>query len=220
MAAAALAIRASVSGNGDAGAVAQNIMANELLYRVTIAMDLLMVAGVVVLVWALYVLLSTVDKDLARLAAFFRAIEVVILAGAAGALMLALRVQSRPDYLTVIEAGQLDALARLLRGTQGLGFTIGFVFLGCGSTIFAWLFLVGRYVPRWMAGWGLGASAFFLLCALSTIVFPSAAPTLQMVSFVPMGTYEVGLGAWLWIRGADPGMAASSAQRSVGTQAT
>lgn len=34
-------------------------------------------------------------------------------------------------------------------------------------------------------------------------LLPSAVPTPQIVSFAPMGIYQVGVGAWLWIRGAN-----------------
>jgi len=114
-----------------------------------------------------------------------------------------MRILSRPAFLEPFDASQLEAMARLIRSAQGLGFTVGFVFLGFGSAIFAWLFLRGGYVPRWMARWGLVASSWFGLCALAAIVFPAAVQTLQIVSFAPMGLYEVGLGLWLWTRGAD-----------------
>lgn len=200
---AGLAIRSLVASSGDATTAGQQIMSGERLYRISIVLDLVTVGGVVALVWALYVLLRPVSKDLALLAVLFRIIENAVLAVTAVSMLLALRILARPDYLNTFEPIQLDSLSRLARGTQGLGFTVGFIFLGLGSTIFAYLLLKGRYVPRWLAGWGIFASSLFVLCTLLMIVFPSAAQVLQIVSFAPMGIYEVGLGAWLWLRGAD-----------------
>jgi Domain of unknown function (DUF4386) len=214
-AAAAVGIRSTVAGDGDVAAVSRNILAGEVFYRLSIALDLAMVAGVVALVWALYRLLRPVDQDLALLATCFRMVEVVVLAVMAVAMMLSLRVLSRPDYLSMVEAGQLESAARLLRSAHGLGFTVAFVFLGVGSAVFAWLFWQGRYVPRWVAGWGIAASSLFVLCALAMIVWPSAAPTLQIVAFAPMGLYEVGLGTWLWIRGAELRTASQDSKRQL-----
>lgn len=200
---AGLAIQSMVAGAGDASATARGIMTSERLYRAGVALDLATVAGVVVLVWALYVLLRPVNRDLALLAVMFRLIENAVLAVMVVTLTLALRVLSRPDYLNTFDVGQLESLARLLRGSHGLGFTIGFMFLGLGSAVFAGLLLKSRYIPRWFAAFGVGASLLMALCSVLMIVFPGAARTLQVVSFAPIGLYEVGVGVWLMIRGVD-----------------
>lgn len=202
---AGLAIRTMVAGSGDAAAAAENISRSERLYRLSIVLDLVTVGGVIVLVWALYELFRPFRRDLALLAVLFRLIENAVMAVAAVSLMLALRILGQPDYLSVFDATALTAAARLLRGAQGLGFTVGFIFLGLGSTVFAYLLLKSRYVPRWLAGFGLVASPLLATCALLMIVFPGAASTLMVVSFAPMGLYEIGLGLWLWVRGANLG---------------
>src|SRR5437870_7586765 len=58
--------------SGDAAATARNIMANERLFRINIACFLTYGAGIVVLLTALYVILTPVNRGLALLAAFFR----------------------------------------------------------------------------------------------------------------------------------------------------
>jgi hypothetical protein len=57
---------------GDDAATFNNIMANELLFRIGVAYDLTMFASVVILAWALYVILKTVNKNLALLGLFWR----------------------------------------------------------------------------------------------------------------------------------------------------
>lgn len=200
---AALLIRSSVAGSGDLAAISQNILSGERLYRLSVVLDLITVAGVIGLFWALYVLLRPVNKDMALLAVFFRIMENAVLAVTAITMLLALRILAAPEHMSSFDAAQLASLSRVVRSSHGLGFNVGFVFLGLGSTVFAWLLLKSRYVPRWMAGWGLFASSLFVVCALMMMLFPAAASLLQIVSFVPMGLYEVGLGLWLAIRGAD-----------------
>src|SRR6476469_10030467 len=60
---------------GDAAKTASNIIANERLYRIGIANNLLTFAIDVALIWALYVLLRPVHRHLALLAVFFRLVE-------------------------------------------------------------------------------------------------------------------------------------------------
>jgi hypothetical protein len=76
----------------------------------------------------------------------------------------------------------------------------GFVLLGLGSAVFAWLFFRSRYIPRILAGWGVFASFLLSAYAFTVIVFPRAA-ALQIVPMLPMGIYEVGLGFWLLLKG-------------------
>src|SRR5678809_1746126 len=58
--------------SGDVAKTASNIMANERLYRIGIANNIITFAIDVVLIWALYVLLRPINRNLALLAVFFR----------------------------------------------------------------------------------------------------------------------------------------------------
>src|SRR5207245_10497706 len=62
----------------DAGKTAENIVASERLFRLSIAGDLFVYAGVLVLTWGLYVVLRPVNRNLALLAAFFRLVETAV----------------------------------------------------------------------------------------------------------------------------------------------
>ena len=48
---------------------------------------------------------------------------------------------------------------------------------------------------------GIFASLFLASGSFAIILLPEHAQMIQMVSFGPMGIYEVGLGAWLLFRG-------------------
>ncbi len=62
---------------GNDAATFNNIMANELLFRITVSYELIMFASVVILSVALYVILKTVNKNLALFALCCRLIEVI-----------------------------------------------------------------------------------------------------------------------------------------------
>lgn len=116
--------------------------------------------------------------------------------------LIAVRLLNNAEYLEVFEAGQLHALSRLARSAFGFGQDVGFIFVGLGSTVFAYLLLRSRYIPRILAGWGVFASLLFTAYHFSIIVFPGAVETLMYVSFAPIGIYEIVLGFWLLLKGA------------------
>ncbi len=198
--------------SGDVTQVAQNIIDSERLYRFSIVSDLAMLTGGLVLIWALYVLLRPVNRDLALLAVFLRIVETAVTAAATVGSLIAVRLLGGAEYLNVFESGELHALSRLARNAFGFGQDVGFIFLGLGSAVFAYLLLRSRYIPRILAGWGVFASLLLATYNLVIIVFPGAVETLMYVSLAPMGIYEITLGFWLLIRGAKiPASLASAA---------
>jgi len=196
-----IVVRASLL-RGDVTQVAQNILGSERMYRLSIVGDLVMLTGGLVLIWALYVLLRPVNRDLALLAVFLRIVETAVTAAGTLASLIAVRLLSGAKYLNVFEAGELHALSRLAGNVFGFGQDVGFIFFASGSTLFAYLLLRSRYIPRILAGWGVFASLLFAAYNLVIIVFPSLVETLMYVSFAPIGIYEIVLGFWLLLKGA------------------
>ena len=154
------------------------------------------------LIWALYVLLRPVNRDLALLAVFLRIVETAVTAAATLGSLIAVRLLGGAEYLNVFESGELHALSRLARNAFGFGQDVGFIFLGLGSAVFAYLLLRSRYIPRILAAWGVFASLLLATYNLVIIAFPGLVETLMYVSLAPMGIYEITLGFWLLIRGA------------------
>ncbi len=194
-------VRDRLVAGGDAARTAQNILENMRLFRLSIAGDLLVYTTVIVLVWTLYVILRPVQREGALLAVLFRLAENAVLCASTVCAMLAARLIQPPDYLNTFAPDQLQSLARLILGTQGLTMNVGFILLGFGSAIFAWLFLKSGYVPKIIAGWGIFASLILALVTLAAIVFPELRATLGLTFMMPMFVYEVGLGLWLLIKG-------------------
>ena len=186
---------------GDAATTANNILASQGLFRLGIAVDVITFVSDVVIAWAFYELLKPVDKSLALLGAFLRIADGSILAVTMFNGLITLRFLSGVEYLHVFEAGQLQSLARLFISARGLGFDVGFVFLGLGSTVFAFLLLKSRYVPRALAGWGIFASLALAIGSLAVILFPWFAANASMTYMVPMFFYEVPLGLWFLVKG-------------------
>lgn len=185
---------------GDPARTAENIMASEQLFRLSIAGDLITYILVMVLTWALYVLLRPVNRHLALLGAFFRLSELAVLCVATVNSLVVLRLLSGATYLKTFEVGQLHSLVMLAYNTQGQGMMVGFILLGLGSAVFAYLLLQSRYVPKALAALGIFSSLLLALGTLAIIVFPGLG-VIGMSYMMPMGIYEVGLGFWLLIKG-------------------
>jgi hypothetical protein len=192
--------RGSLIVRGDPTQTARNIIDSEGLFRIGIASDLATYTAVLVASWALYVLLRPVNRNLALLALLFRLSELAVHFNATVNSLAVLRVLGGAQYLKSIDASQLHSLAQLALSVQGEGVNMGFILLGLGSAVFAFLLLKSQFVPWLLAGWGVFASLLLAAYALATIVFPKAG-ALQVAPMLPMGIYEVTLGFWLLVRG-------------------
>jgi hypothetical protein len=142
-----------------------------------------------------------VDKSLALLGAFLRIADGAILAVVTLNGLITLRLLSGVGYLQGFDTNQLQGLARLYVSARGLGFYIGFVFLGLGSAVFAYLLLKSRYVPAILPAWGIFASLLLAIGSLAVIFSPWFAANAAMACMVPMFFYEVPLGLWFLVKG-------------------
>jgi hypothetical protein len=185
---------------GDPAKTAENIIAGEPLFRLSIVGDLITYILVMVLTWALYVLLRPVNRNLALLGAFFRLSELAVLCIATVNSLVVLRLLSGAAFLQAFEPRQLHSFVTLVINAQGAGMSVGFVLLGLGSAIFAWLLLRSGYIPRWLALLGIFGALLLALGTLAIIIFPALGPV-GMAYMMPMGIYEVVLGFWLLIKG-------------------
>lgn len=187
--------------SGDIAKTTAAIMANEELFRIGIASNLVTYLTVLVLTWALYLLLRPVNKDLALLAVFMRLAEIIVLSGGVVDELLTLRLLTHADYLKQLEASQLHAFAKVAMATYSRAFDVGFIFLGIGSALFSYVWLMSGYIPRRIAMWGIFSSLLIGVGTFAVILIPSLKTVLFPYSYGLMGIYEVGLGGWLLVKG-------------------
>jgi hypothetical protein len=187
---------------GDVVKTASNIMANERLYRVGIANNIITFAIDVVLIWALYVLLRPVNKNLALLAVFFRLVETTIACFAIINSFVAMQFLSDADHLKAFDSGQLQALS-IMHYTYALTFTVVAIFLGLGSTIFNYLLYKSEYIPKALALWGIFSSLILLMSQFAIIIFPDVEKIIIPACFGPIVIDEIALGFWLLFKGAN-----------------
>ena len=186
--------------SGDVVKTAANILANERLYRIGIANNILTFAIDVMLIWALYVLLRPVNRNLALLAVFFRIVETTLACTAIVQYYVAMQLISESDHLKAFSSDQVGSFSAM-HYTYALTFTVVAIFLGLGSAIFNYLLLKSRYIPRALAVWGIFSSLLLLLSQFAIIVFPDLEGKILPACFGPIVIDEIALGLWLLIKG-------------------
>jgi hypothetical protein len=117
---------------GDAAATANNISANEMLFRFGIISFIIVLILDVLVAWALYVLFIPVNKNLALLAAWLRLVYTCNF-------LSVLQLLSGAEYLKVFETVQLHAQVMLFIDAFNNGWLIGLVFFGLHLLVI-WLF--------------------------------------------------------------------------------
>ncbi|MDQ6876320.1 MAG: DUF4386 domain-containing protein [Candidatus Dormibacteraeota bacterium] len=187
---------------GNAVETTQNIMANETLFHISVAGNLIYATTVVVLLSALYVILKPVNRNLALVATFCRLIYVFTWGVAALYTLGALRLLGGAAYLPVFGADQLQTLVMLNLDTSLDAYYTGLPFWGLASTINGYLLFRSRYVPRALAAFGVLSSAWCVICAYAFISIPRFDTVVNANLFdVPMVIFELALGLWLLLKG-------------------
>ena len=192
---------------GNVMATVNNIMANELLFRIGIANELIFSIGGIVLALALYIILKPVNKNLALLALCWKLVDAII--GAVNVLVafLALQMVNGKAYVTVVKPEQLQDIAGLFFNIRANGATISMMFLGLGFIVFFYLLFKSKYVPGILAGFGILSYALILVNSLANILVPQNAAVLTMVNpismifMTPSILFELIIGFWLIWKG-------------------
>jgi hypothetical protein len=191
--------------SGNVAATAQNIVAHQTQFRVTIVCFLTYSLGVVVLLTALYVILKPVNPGLALVGALFRLVFASLWLLSPLNLLSMLRLLSNVSYLQVFEQNRLQALARLHLGATFDDYYVGLPFFGLAATICAWLWLKSNYIPRGLSIFGVIASAWCVLCAFVFLIFPHFNKVVNDYLFdTPMALFELIVSFWLLFKGLKP----------------
>jgi len=196
----------------NAAETARNVLSHERLFRAGIAGFIVYCVGIVVLLTALYVILRPVSRGLALLAALWRLVWVLAWLGVTFKLFEGLRFLSGSDYLQALEPQRLQALARLDFGSGYDYYYVGLLFNSLASTLCGYLWLKSRYVPRWLAVFGVVSSVWCVACTVIFYIFPHFDNVVNLWWFdTPMAIFDIVLSVWLLVRGLRP-----SEQRKLG----
>ncbi|SRR6266545_2498412 len=208
-------VRTQLIAFDNAAQTARNIMAHERLFRLGTASNLTVFVLDVVLIIALYVVLTPVNRSLALTATGWGLIETATLVFVTLSDFDVLRILSGADYLHAFEVNRLQALARLSVSAHADAYNVGLVFAGLRSTAFCYLWLKSRFIPRALAAWGIFASFLMGASAFSFIIFPELAKVVAVEVYgAPIFFFELTMGFWLLLRGLRPSGAVPARART------
>jgi hypothetical protein len=197
-----LYVRSGVNVAGDTTATAENIRASATLFRVAFMTDLVNTACFILLAFALYVLLSPVNKKIASAFVIFNAITVAVMSvnmlNHAGALAVA----TEPAYVTALGAESADALALLFLDLHRRGYLIAQIFFGLWLLPLGFLVYKSGYFPR-VLGIMLMIGCFGYLADLVAVSSsPDLESSLSPYLALPAGLAEIAFMLWLLVKGA------------------
>jgi Domain of unknown function (DUF4386) len=182
--------------SGDPAATANNILAHERLFRLSVAVGLIATALYIAVTVLFYVLFKPVNKTVALLAAFFSLVGCAI--QAFGSLFKAapLVVLEGSPYLRVFKVDQLQAAALMFINLNGQAAYIYLVFFGLFNLLIGYLIFKSTFLPRILG----------VLMALSglgwlTFLSPSLANYLLIYLEVLGIVAEASLMLWLLVKG-------------------
>jgi hypothetical protein len=182
---------------GDAATTANNIMANELLFRIGICSFIIVIILDVVVAWALYVLLKPVNKSLSLLMAWFRLVYATIFGVALANLFSVLLLLSGADYLTVFETDQLHAQVMLSLNAFNDVWAFGLVVFGLHLFVLGYLVFKSGYIPRILGILLIIAGLGYLIDSFAIFLLPNYEATIGLVTFIG----ELLFMLWLLLKG-------------------
>ena len=190
---------------GNVAATAQNIVAHETQFRLTVVCFLTYSVGVLVLLSALYVILKPVNPGLALVGALSRLVFALLWLLSTLNMLSTLRLLGNANYLQVFEPDRLQVLAKLYLNANFDDYYVGLPFFGLAATICAYLWFKSNYIPRGLALYGVISSAWCVICAFVFLIFPHFNKIVNDWWFdFPMAVFELVLSFWLLFKGLSP----------------
>jgi hypothetical protein len=172
--------------------------------QVELLLTLLTSMTALTLAVALYAITRDEDRDLAILALCCRVGEGMLGMIAPmitlGLLWLATATEVGT---TVRDTPATLVLAGFLRKLGGWNTITAAMLFAIGSTIFSWLLLRGRMIPRLLAWLGVAASVLLVVLLPLELAGAVSGPVTKIM-WLPMAAFEIPLGLWLLTKGVAP----------------
>lgn len=193
----AIFLREDLIVSGDAATTAHNISASKSVFSLSVTMDLIVQVVFIFLVLYLYQLLKPVSKNQAVVMVVLFLVSVPIAMLNAVNHFAALLVSSGPDYLSLLPAGQLQALVPFFLELNEVGMNIASIFWGLWLFPLGYLVFKSEFLPK-LLGIYLMISCFGYLIDFVTFFFiPDFGVSVNMIT----GWAELILCLWLLIKG-------------------
>lgn len=198
-----MVVRGPLLASRDPATTANNIRHATDLWRMGIVGDLLMHVCDLPVMWALYILLKPVNRNLALLNLLFNVIQTAVLVANKLSLVMVLFLLGDSPYLSVFEPQQLQTLSYLFIRLHDHGFGIGLIFFGFVCLIEGYLIVRSGFLPK-VLGYAMQvAGVCYLVNSVALLLAPALAGAMFPFILLPSFVAELSLALWLLIKGVD-----------------
>lgn len=179
----------------DAAATARNILAQEPLYRLGFAANLIDYSFYLGVTAILYELLKPAGRSLSAAAAAFSLAATAIVAAAA------LCTYAPLILLHMQGDGPWQALALLCLKLRTVGYVVSLAFFGLHFLLIGVLILRADFLPRPLGALQIVCGACYLVNSFASVLSPPLATALSPYIFLPCIIAELALALWLLLAG-------------------
>jgi hypothetical protein len=196
-------VRQALTVPNDAMATANNIQANEMLFRWGFTADMINFVVGLPTILIVYFLFKRTNKLLLQLALAFVIIQTAIIAVNLLNQISPLLLLSKDTYLNSFQPNQLATLSLLSLNIQAQGYAIGLVFFGLYCLIVGYVMYKSNFLPKIfgllyaIAGW------CYLVNSFTMFLSKGFENPLFIYLAIPIFIGELSFCLWLLIKGVD-----------------
>lgn len=194
-------VRQKLRVPNDAILTAQNIQANEMLFRWGFTADIINFAVGIPTILIIYYFFKRVNKLLAQIALAFVIIQTAIIAVNLLNQISPLLILSNETYLNTFHPNQLAALSLLSLNIQAQGYGIGLVFFGFYCLIIGFLIFKSSLLPKILGMLYAIAGLCYLINSFTMFLSKGFENPMFIYLAVPIFIGELSLCLWLLIKG-------------------
>jgi len=187
--------------HANATTAANNIVAHQMLFRISIVSELISVTAFLFLVRALYGLLKGVDKKHASLMVTLVLVSIPISFLNVLNEIAVLLLLRGPDFLSVFDKPQLEGMALLFIRLHGQGLFVAQIFWGLWLFPFGVLVMKSGFIPRFMGVLLILGCFTYIIVSLTWLLLPDYLSAVNQFATLPEAAAELPILLWLLIKG-------------------
>ncbi|MEJ2193833.1 MAG: DUF4386 domain-containing protein [Ignavibacteriaceae bacterium] len=177
------------------------MLGNEFLFRFGSVSILILYVTVIILSVLLYLILKSVNKNLALIAMVFRIGEALLGVTTVLISYILLGLLNNQFNATSIANDQLKILVTALLDARTTGLYLVLLLVGLGGTLFFYLFYKALYIPKILSIWGMFTYLSMLILSLISILLPDLPDMIESILFGLGTLFELTIGIWLLFKG-------------------
>jgi hypothetical protein len=186
---------------GDVATLAQTILAEPILWNLSVFANLMLIMCVIPLSWLLYLLLRPVNQNLMMLAVFFNLLSLAVEIISKLCQVLVKPILTSASMTKSFEPAQLHALANFALRSHDIAFNIALILFGATCIIYGYLIVKSGFLPKLIGVLMQIAGVCYLVACFSALFFPTFSNMISPAILLPPLVGEASLCLWLMVKG-------------------